>query len=146
MATANVHAAAVVSDVTTRLAQPLAGLRALLGAIDEAAALAPERRAPASLCRARVEEAVEDLAWTRTGGPRAQDAVSPPYPQAGLTARPSGVFVFLPQGLSNKATAARLGISPETARLHVAAVLRARGAANRRDPCDRPRTDRRRRP
>lgn len=144
---ANVQAAAVVSDVTSRLAKPLAALRALLGAIDEAGALATEQRALASLCRARVEEAVEDLARTGTRSARPADlAASPPLPQAGLTLRQGDVLGLLRQGLSNKAIAARLGISPGTAKLHVAAVLRALGASNRRELCDTPRTARRRRP
>lgn len=54
-----------------------------------------------------------------------------PDPAAGLTARQRDVAGLLAAGLSNGEVADRLGISPGTAKLHVAAVLRRLGARNR---------------
>ena len=48
-----------------------------------------------------------------------------------LTAREQEVLELLALGLPNKAIAARLGISDQTAKLHVAAICGKLGAANR---------------
>ena len=51
--------------------------------------------------------------------------------RAGLTQRQRDVLDLLGEGLSNRDIGARLGISEGTAKLHVAAILRALGLANR---------------
>jgi DNA-binding NarL/FixJ family response regulator len=50
-----------------------------------------------------------------------------------LTAREVEVLEVLAEGLSNKAIAARLGISDQTVKFHVAAICGKLGAANRTD-------------
>ncbi len=53
--------------------------------------------------------------------------------QEPLTAREVQVLELLAEGLSNKAIAARLGISDQTAKFHVAAISGKLGASNRTD-------------
>lgn len=50
-----------------------------------------------------------------------------------LTAREVEVLERLAEGLPNRAIAARLGISEQTVKFHVAAVMAKLGAANRTD-------------
>jgi DNA-binding NarL/FixJ family response regulator len=52
-------------------------------------------------------------------------------PAEGLTAREGEVLALLAEGLSNKAIAARLGISEHTAKFHVNAILAKLGAESR---------------
>ena len=50
-----------------------------------------------------------------------------------LTAREIEVLEQMAEGLSNRAIAARLGISDQTVKFHVASVMAKLGAANRTD-------------
>jgi DNA-binding NarL/FixJ family response regulator len=50
-----------------------------------------------------------------------------------LTARENQVLELLAEGLPNKTIAARLGISDQTAKFHVASILSKLGATNRTD-------------
>lgn len=60
-------------------------------------------------------------------------AEDPPAPPGGaaLTARQRGVLQRLREGKSNRVIAQELGISENTAKVHVRGILRALGAANR---------------
>lgn len=63
-------------------------------------------------------------------GPRADDADAIEEP---LTARELEVVELLTEGLPNKTIAARLGISDQTVKFHVAAICGKLGAVNRTD-------------
>ena len=56
-----------------------------------------------------------------------------PEPAEGLTPREVQVLELLAEGLPNKAIAARLGISDQTVKFHVASISGKLGAANRTD-------------
>jgi DNA-binding NarL/FixJ family response regulator len=60
--------------------------------------------------------------------PSAKDPIHDAEP---LTARERDVLALLAEGLPNKAIAARLGISDQTVKFHVAAICGKLGAANR---------------
>jgi DNA-binding NarL/FixJ family response regulator len=64
-------------------------------------------------------------------GPRAIDD-SLPISES-LTAREHDVLVLLAEGLPNKAIAEALGISDQTVKFHVAAIIGKLGASNRTD-------------
>lgn len=80
------------------------------------------------------------LAAARADGVDA-DAIVLPYGRAlhdplaaePLTARERQVLELLAEGLPNKSIAARLGISDQTVKFHVASVTGKLGAANRTD-------------
>jgi DNA-binding NarL/FixJ family response regulator len=64
----------------------------------------------------------------------ASSGQTPRQPSArGLTPRQQDVLRLMQRGLSNKAIAHKLGITPGTAKLHSAAVLRARGVRGRKE-------------
>ena len=59
---------------------------------------------------------------------------APTYgPQEALTPRETQVLDLLAQGLANKGIAARLAISEQTVKFHVASIAGKLGAANRTD-------------
>jgi len=60
-------------------------------------------------------------------------ALSGEVEQEALTAREQEVLAHLAQGMSNKAIAHALGISDQTVKFHVAAIIAKLGAANRTD-------------
>ena len=66
----------------------------------------------------------------------AQDE-SDPVGSEPLTAREPDVLELLAQGLPNKSIAARLGISDQTVKFHVASICGKLGAANRTDAARR---------
>ena len=59
------------------------------------------------------------------------DDVPPTFEDLGLTPRQTDVLARLPQGMPNKVIAREMGLSVETVKDHVAAVLRALGVSTR---------------
>jgi DNA-binding NarL/FixJ family response regulator len=86
-----------------------------------------------TLSEARASGLAAD-AWVITP-PAADDAALPPLET--LTDRELDVVELLAQGLSNKAIAARLGISDQTVKFHVASIYGKLGATNRTDAARR---------
>ena len=66
-----------------------------------------------------------------------QEDESDPIGNEPLTARELEVLELLAQGLPNKSIAARLGISDQTVKFHVASICGKLGAANRTDAARR---------
>jgi DNA-binding NarL/FixJ family response regulator len=94
-------------------------IRAGLAIVSEAA------EQPAALPEG-VEAVVVAPPWTEDGASVAP-AAEP------LTAREREVLALVAEGLPNKAIAAALGISDQTVKFHVAAIIGKLGAANRTD-------------
>ena len=116
-------AARLVTEAARRLGGPVRELGVVL---DKPA---PARRVADRLRRIRTCHARLVSALAQFGSPDGVDD------RAGtsLTRRQKEVYALLRAGSSNKAIAQALSITPGTAKLHVAAVLRAVGAASRRE-------------
>lgn len=82
----------------------------------------------ATIPAARASEVDFDAIVVSAGGRADRDAFEEP-----LTPREIEVLELLAEGLSNKAIAARLAISDQTVKFHVAAIAGKLGAANRTD-------------
>jgi DNA-binding NarL/FixJ family response regulator len=78
-----------------------------------------------TLAEARASGIAADALVTSVGEKRAFEEP--------LTRREIDVVALLAEGLSNKAIAARLGISDQTVKFHVASIAGKLGAANRTD-------------
>ncbi len=103
------HAAALAADAFVLAAKPSAGPTRLEGSAE----IGVERRAERGLAR---REARADAELSETP-----------------TAREQQVLELLAQGLPNKTIAARLGISDQTVKFHVASLIGKLGASNRTD-------------
>jgi len=66
-----------------------------------------------------------------TGGEPAAELTVPDWPTLPLTPRQKDVLRLLTQGLPNKLIARELGVSVETVKDHVAAILKAMGVSSR---------------
>lgn len=107
-----------LSGCAAALEAPLAELRA-----------AARKRPDLAPLVARLEEAAR-LLVNRDAQARLPDSLSDPRLSA-LTERQRDVLGLLAEGLPNRDIGKRLGISEGTAKLHVAAILKTLGAANR---------------
>lgn len=122
----------IVTDVAERLRQPIEELRSLLETQEEGSVAVAVRQSLSSCLEALrlVGGDSEPQANARETAQRRRVAA---LGAASLTGRQREVMRFLSEGRSNKEIAQRLGISPGTVRLHVAAVLKAMRAKNRRE-------------
>ena len=116
-------AAWLVTEAARRLGGPVRELGVVLKTP------APGRRAADRLRMIRTCHARLASALVHFGSPVGVED----RPGPGLTRRQQEVYGLLQSGLSNKAIAQALSITPGTAKLHVAAVLRAVGAVSRRE-------------
>jgi DNA-binding CsgD family transcriptional regulator len=121
--------ASAIGDATRRLDAPLRHLEQLLAGLSPGIGLDEATLASLRACQRRLVEATGDLA----PGDRGAAPSRPDHPPSrALTGRQREVLRLLEAGLSNKAIAQRLTITPGTAKLHVAAVLRLVGVRSRR--------------
>lgn len=122
---AHTRAAGLVAAAAERLRGPLEELRRLLERVGAAGVLTPGEVKALRAVRERLETADTDL----LNGTAAEIAPTPR--RAALTDRQEEVLRLIEAGLSNKKIAQKLGITPGTAKLHVAAVLRAMDVTRR---------------
>ncbi len=104
-----------------------AGLNGGMAIVGEFATLADARRADLDAEAIVLADRGPSAAWTRASTDDDTD-----YQEA-LTPREVEVLELLAEGLPNKGIAARLGISDQTVKFHVAAISSKLGAVNRTD-------------
>jgi DNA-binding CsgD family transcriptional regulator len=121
---AHAGAARFVAVAVRRLEAPLISLRSTLAALRDEGALDPGTCARLEAVYGHLDAALRDLGL--------QTSAAIPRRSSDLTARQQQVLTLISAGLSNKAIAQRLGITPGTVKLHVASILRATGAPTRR--------------
>jgi DNA-binding CsgD family transcriptional regulator len=125
----------IVTLVAARLRPPIDELESLLSAMAGSGDVGEAIRASLRACLDALQLVAARGGATAAASPR--DAVQTRRVEAlgaaALTQRQREVLALLAQGRKNKEIAQRLGISPGTVRLHVAAVLRAMRAKTRRD-------------
>jgi DNA-binding NarL/FixJ family response regulator len=120
----------VVADSDPFLALRMGAAAALAVDVDERVLRAAVRAAAAGLTAVSAELARHLLDDT-SGGSEAEGEEDAPV--TSLTPREMQVLQLLAEGASNKVIARRLGITPHTAKFHVAAVAGKLGATGRTD-------------
>jgi DNA-binding CsgD family transcriptional regulator len=125
----------VVSQVAERLRRPIEEFQSLLAIFDGSTAIGDALRNSLTAC-------LDAMSLISGNGPAAGPSHSLTVTQtrrieaigaASLTERQREVLALLSRGMGNKEIAHRLSIAPGTVRLHVAAILRALRARNRRE-------------
>lgn len=123
-------ASLLVTRAASRLQAPLRELAFLLDEVEGGRSRPASHMRAVRTCHGRLAAALGELAPVdETGGPEWGSAQ-----QSGsaLTSRQRDVHRLLSSGMSNKAIAQALKITPGTVKLHVAAILKAFGARSRR--------------
>ena len=78
-------------------------------------------------------DAIVEATWNGRASVLRNRALSDDVATEALTAREQEVLAHVAQGMSNKAIAEALGISDQTVKFHVAAIIGKLGASNRTD-------------
>ncbi len=132
---AQASAAQLVTETAQRLEAPVAALHGFVA--DARASLGPQLAQRLDTLLANIEVALNRIRPqgmprfpTTPGTDRADDGR--PGRAPALTGRQLQVLTLLRAGLTNKQIAAKLGITPGTAKLHVSAILKTLDAADRR--------------
>jgi PAS domain S-box-containing protein len=130
---AHTAAARLVGDAVERMKRPLEAIQALARTLSASPDLA-KREVVAEL-RTYCDELEAALRSNLAPASRAEEPADPGRGRSSglvdLTQRQREVFRLAASGLSNKAISHRLGITPGTVKLHVAAILRATGTRKR---------------
>ncbi len=127
---AQANAARLVAEAVRRLEKPVAALHAF---VEENRALMPAAMTGRlETLLGTIEVALGDIRPDSARSDPGDDIPSAGSRAAPLTARQLQVLALLRRGLSNKQIALQLGITPGTTKLHVAAILKALNAENRR--------------
>ena len=124
-----------VSGIAGRLRRPIAELESLLPALESAPPFGGALQACLKECIDALRSVSDVPGTSPAAGGRAagQERRVEALGAAALTARQREVLALMAQGRRNKEIAQRLGISPGTVRLHVAAVLKTMRARTRRE-------------
>lgn len=123
---AHASSAQFIAEAAERLARPVSALHAL---VEELRASLP----PQTMARFAEVLGAFEIAFREIRPERARDDGTPQPRAGGLTDRQLQVLALMKQGLTNKQIAQKLGITPGTTKLHVAAILRAMNASSRRE-------------
>jgi DNA-binding NarL/FixJ family response regulator len=123
----------VIAERSGAMAALQAGASAVLSARTSGKALYAAIQAAAQGLNTLSPEHLEELVdGTDAGGALERDADAEPM-HVELTEREQQVLQLLAQGASNKTIARRLGITPHTAKFHVASIAAKLGATGRTD-------------
>jgi DNA-binding CsgD family transcriptional regulator len=118
-----------IAEVVNRLETPVHRLGKALRDLEAAGGLEGSALSGLRTCHRQLVLALGDLASREdTGSP----ADRSPARTTSMTPRQEEVLRLIEGGLSNKAIALRLGITPGTVKLHVASILRTLGVRSRR--------------
>ncbi len=118
-----------IAEAVSRLETPVQRLGRALHNLEETGELNRAALSGLRNCHRQLIAALGDLASRDEAGMPTEGRLARP---SALTPRQEEVLRLIEGGLANKAIAQRLGITPGTVKLHVAAILRALGARSRR--------------
>jgi PAS domain S-box-containing protein len=125
----------IITDIAARIQKPLGDLNAMLETFDRSM-LGTGLHDEIARVQAILRTAILPLMTTPNGTAAdisEKTVRGPSLGASSLTPRQRHVLRLLCEGHSNKVIADRLGISPGTVKLHVAAVLKALGASSRKE-------------
>lgn len=124
---AHASSAQFIAEAAERLSRPVSALHAL---VEELRPTLPAQ----TIARFVDLLGSFEIAFREIRPDRAREHGAPPQQRtSGLTDRQLQVLALMKLGMTNKQIAQKLGITPGTTKLHVAAILRAMNASSRRE-------------